>query len=66
MVRAFAVMITVIIGMLAAPPASLACGGGGSGGYRKPVRPEHFHQRGNGQNSQAPAGAPAVTNPSGQ
>lgn len=66
MARAFAVLITVIVGMLAATPAAMACGGGGSGGYRKPVRPDHFNQKANGHNSQAPAAATPATNPAGQ
>ena len=49
-------------------PASLACGGGGSGGYRKPVRPDHFNQKpsaqGNasGSNPAPNATAPVQTN----
>lgn len=31
------------IGLLAFSAATLACGGGGSGSYRKPPRPGHQH-----------------------
>ena len=42
--RSVAVFSTVLFGLLMASPMAMACGGGGSGGYRKPVRPEHFNQ----------------------
>jgi hypothetical protein len=31
--------LVLIFAVLAATPAALACGGGGSGSYRKPARP---------------------------
>lgn len=36
--------MALLSGLLLLAPAALACGGGGSGGYRKPVRPDHFNQ----------------------
>ena len=35
---------TMALCLLAQSPAALACGGGGSGSYRKPPRPGHQHQ----------------------
>jgi len=35
----------LILALLASTPEALACGGGGSGSYRKPARPgQHHHQ----------------------
>jgi hypothetical protein len=45
-------------------PACLACGGGGSGGYRKPVRPDHFnHQPATQGNASGSNPAPTATAP---
>ena len=36
--------LTLILALLASTPHALACGGGGSGSYRKPARPgQHQH-----------------------
>jgi hypothetical protein len=44
--------LALIAVLLASTPHALACGGGGSGSYRKPARPgQHQHQ----QSSAAPA-----------
>jgi hypothetical protein len=38
--------LALIFTLLASTPDALACGGGGSGSYRKPARPgQHQHQR---------------------
>jgi hypothetical protein len=37
--------LALIFALLASTPDALACGGGGSGSYRKPARPgQHQHQ----------------------
>lgn len=37
--------LALILSLLAVTPSALACGGGGSGSYRKPARPgQHQHQ----------------------
>lgn len=37
--------LALIFALLASTPEALACGGGGSGSYRKPARPgQHQHQ----------------------
>jgi hypothetical protein len=37
--------VALIFALLASTPDALACGGGGSGSYRKPARPgQHQHQ----------------------
>ena len=36
---------TLLILSAVAAPASLACGGGGSGAYRKPARPDQAHHQ---------------------
>ncbi|MEY2645677.1 MAG: hypothetical protein RLZZ611_2326 [Cyanobacteriota bacterium] len=37
--------LALILALLASTPEALACGGGGSGSYRKPARPgQHQHQ----------------------
>jgi len=56
----------LIVVLLASTPHALACGGGGSGSYRKPARPgQHQHQPQHGaaspsseNGSTAPQGAP--------
>lgn len=63
--RSVAVLITGLLGLLVASPMANACGGGGSGGYRKPVRPEHFHQKAASQDTQAPATASPTQAPVG-
>jgi len=35
--------LALAIGLVAFSPAVLACGGGGSGSYRKPPRPDQHH-----------------------
>ena len=38
--------LALSVALLAAMPSALACGGGGSGSYRKPQRPgQHQHQQ---------------------
>jgi hypothetical protein len=38
--------LALLLGLLASTPDALACGGGGSGSYRKPARPgQHHHSR---------------------
>ena len=64
--RSVAVFSTVLFGLLMASPMAMACGGGGSGGYRKPVRPEHFNQKGGSQANQAPAATSPSQTPAGQ
>ena len=64
--RPVAVLSTVLLGLVMASPMAMACGGGGSGGYRKPVRPEHFNQRGGNQANQAPAATSPSQAPAGQ
>lgn len=37
--------LALFLALLASTPEALACGGGGSGSYRKPARPgQHQHQ----------------------
>jgi len=37
--------LALVLTLLASTPEALACGGGGSGSYRKPARPgQHQHQ----------------------
>ena len=37
--------LAMVLTLLASTPEALACGGGGSGSYRKPARPsQHQHQ----------------------
>jgi hypothetical protein len=39
------IRLALILALLASTPDALACGGGGSGSYRKPARPsQHQHQ----------------------
>ena len=56
--------IALLSGLLLLAPSAFACGGGGSGGYRKPVRPDHFNHNGK-QQSNTTSSAPAPS-PSGQ
>jgi hypothetical protein len=35
--------LALLLALLAATPDALACGGGGSGSYRKPARPGQQH-----------------------
>jgi hypothetical protein len=54
--------LSLLSGLLLLAAPAMACGGGGSGGYRKPVRPDHFHQKGaeqGGSTSSAPAPTPS-------
>jgi hypothetical protein len=38
--------LALLLALLASTPDALACGGGGSGSYRKPARPgQHQHSR---------------------
>jgi hypothetical protein len=38
--------LALVLTLLATTPDALACGGGGSGSYRKPARPgQHQHQQ---------------------
>jgi hypothetical protein len=37
--------LALAIGLMAFSPAALACGGGGSGSYRKPPRPGHHLEK---------------------
>jgi len=38
--------LALVLTLLASTPEALACGGGGSGSYRKPARPgQHHHSR---------------------
>lgn len=41
----FIVRSAILVAMASAicSPAAMACGGGGSGGYRKPLRPDQIH-----------------------
>ena len=54
--------LALIFALLGATPSALACGGGGSGSYRKPVRPgEDQHSPSapsSEQGSTAPQNAP--------
>jgi hypothetical protein len=52
--------LSLLSGLLLIAPAAFACGGGGSGGYRKPVRPDQFHHNGT-QQSKATSSGPAPT-----
>jgi hypothetical protein len=57
--------IVLLSGLLLLAAPALACGGGGgTGGYRKPVRPDHFNHNGT-QQPNATSSAPAPS-PSGQ
>jgi len=52
--------LALIFALLASTPDALACGGGGSGSYRKPARPgQHQHS------SAAPSSQPESTAPQG-
>ena len=37
--------LTLAIGLITFSPAAMACGGGGSGSYRKPPRPDQYHEK---------------------
>jgi hypothetical protein len=54
--------LALIAVLIAATPSALACGGGGSGSYRKPARPgtqQHSHSApASQQGSVAPQNAP--------
>jgi len=52
--------LALILALLASTPDALACGGGGSGSYRKPARPgQHQHS------SAAPSSETGSTTPQG-
>jgi hypothetical protein len=52
--------LALTFALLAATPSALACGGGGSGSYRKPARPgQHQHQHSQG----APSSEKGSTTP---
>ena len=52
--------LALIFALLASTPDALACGGGGSGSYRKPARPgQHQHS------SAAPSSETGSTTPQG-
>jgi hypothetical protein len=52
--------LALIVALLASTPEAMACGGGGSGSYRKPARPgQHQHQ----QRSVAPSSEKESTAP---
>ena len=52
--------LALILALLASTPHALACGGGGSGSYRKPARPgQHQHS------PAAPSSEPGSTTPQG-
>jgi hypothetical protein len=53
--------LALMISLLAFSPLALACGGGGSGSYRKPPRPGHQH---NSTALSPQAETPANTTPS--
>jgi hypothetical protein len=54
--------LALTLALLASMPDALACGGGGSGSYRKPARPgQHHHSRAvpsSKTGSTTPQGAP--------
>lgn len=54
--------LALVISVLAFSPLALACGGGGSGTYRKPPRPDHQHNS-TPLHSQAEPPATPATNP---
>ena len=60
---AFARTMVVVALIALHSPAALACGGGGSGGYRKPVRPEHFTHQASPQASSIPSADSATPTP---
>jgi len=37
--------LALAMGLITFSPAAMACGGGGSGSYRKPPRPDHYHEK---------------------
>jgi hypothetical protein len=37
--------LALAIGLITFSPAAMACGGGGSGSYRKPPRPDQYHEK---------------------
>jgi hypothetical protein len=52
--------LALVLTLLASTPEALACGGGGSGSYRKPARPgQHQHQ----QTPAVPSTQPETTTP---
>jgi len=56
------ISLALVLAFLVAAPSVLACGGGGSGSYRKPARPDQ-HQHGTStpamdQRSTAPKNPP--------
>jgi hypothetical protein len=54
--------LALIFAFLASTPDALACGGGGSGSYRKPARPgQHQHQH----SPTAPSSETGSTTPQG-
>jgi len=54
--------LALAIGLVAFSPVALACGGGGSGSYRKPPRPDQHHDTTN-LNSQAEKPSGEITTP---
>ena len=54
--------LALVVALLAATSSALACGGGGSGSYRKPARPGEQHHNPSAptsqQGSEAPRNAP--------
>lgn len=50
----------IVLGVMAGNTAAWACGGGGSGAYRKPPRPGHSHTKAVSQ------AAPSLAQPSTQ
>jgi hypothetical protein len=54
--------LALSIGLVAFSPAVLACGGGGSGSYRKPPRPDQHHDT-TTQNPQAEKPSGEITTP---
>ena len=54
------ISLALIFALLSSTPDALACGGGGSGSYRKPARPgQHQHS------SAAPSSETGSTTPQG-
>jgi hypothetical protein len=37
--------LALAMGLITFSPAAMACGGGGSGSYRKPPRPDQYHEK---------------------
>ena len=37
--------LALAMGLITFSPAAVACGGGGSGSYRKPPRPDQYHEK---------------------